>query len=90
MEFIGEFIFEMIFEGASEAIGSRRIPKYVRYPLTALVILFVTAVIGGVIIAGVLIAKDTPVCGLMLIAFGIFMAVLAAKRFTAELRSVSK
>ena len=89
MEFIGEFIIELVMEGASEAIRCKRIPKHIRYLLTAFVILFVALVIAAVIIAGILNLQTAPVCGGLLIAFGTFMAFLAAKHFIAELRSVS-
>ena len=88
MEFIGEFITEMVFEGASEAIHSKRIPKYIRYPLTAMVILFVVTIISAVITAGLSMLSTHIFCGVLLTLFGTLMASLASKHFSAELRAL--
>lgn len=88
MEFIGEFIAEMLSEGASEAIRCKRIPKYIRYPLAITVMAFVAAVIGIVFTAGVSLLSTKPVCGCLLAVFSSVMAVLAARHFSSELRSL--
>ncbi|MBO4877220.1 MAG: hypothetical protein J5501_04340 [Ruminococcus sp.] len=88
MEFIGEFIMEMLSEGASEAIGCKRIPKYIRYPLAIIVMTFVAAVIGIIFTIGVAMLSTNTICGTLLAVFGAVMAALAARHFSGELRAL--
>ena len=75
MDIIFEFVFELIAELTSSASTNPKVPKPVRFILTAVIILFCTAVIALIIIAGALILKKSVIAGLILIAVGIFLLI---------------
>ena len=52
MEFLLELIFELLFEGSMEAAKSRKVPRWIRYPLIVLLSLFILGVLGGVGVLG--------------------------------------
>ncbi len=72
MEFLFEMILELVLEGSFEASKSKNVPKPVRVLLAALVVLFFTAAIGIMVLAGILMIRDDSPLG------GAFMFVLAA------------
>ena len=43
MDYIIEFLLELVFEGTFEISKSEKVPKYIRYPLIVLVLLFFTS-----------------------------------------------
>jgi len=75
MDIIFELVFELIAELTSSASKNPKVPKPVRFILTAVIVLFCTAVIALIIIAGALILKKSVIAGLILIAVGIFMLI---------------
>lgn len=75
MEFIIEFILELVLESGIEASKSRRIPKYIRYPLIVMIALFFIAVIGIVFLAGILALKENIPLGIFIIAIGSFIVL---------------
>ena len=81
MDFIFELILELALEGSIEVSKNTKLPKSIRYFFICLIILFFTAVIGIVFIAGILIFKDNIYTGLFIIAIGIFMLVSSIMKF---------
>lgn len=81
MEFIFEFILELAMEGCIEASKSRKIPKYIRYPLIAIVVLFFIAVIGLLLLTGVLIIRENLLSGIFIILTGLLMLVMSIIKF---------
>ncbi len=67
MEFLVEFVFELLLEGGLVATYTKRIPKAIRYILTALIALFFTAVATFLIVLGVLLWRDSILGGALLI-----------------------
>lgn len=45
MEILFEFIFELLFEGSVEVAKSRKAPRWIRYPIIALLSLCIIAVV---------------------------------------------
>jgi hypothetical protein len=76
MELIIEFIIELLLEGSFELSKNLKTPKWLRYPLIALVILFFIAVIAIILIVGFLALEESTIIGLLLIiiaaAFGVY------------------
>ena len=89
MEYVFEFLTEVLLECASEAISCKKIPRYIRYPLTAFVILFVGAVIGGLMLAGITLFPESRIGGCIIIGIASVFAVLAVREFRKALRSDS-
>ena len=81
MELIFEFIIELLFEGVGEASQNKKINKFIRYPLIALIILFFTAFILLFVFMGVSILKDNIIGGILIIAFAIIFLILSIKKF---------
>ncbi len=81
MEYIFEFLLELILEGSIEVSKNRKIPKYIRYPLIVLIILFFIAVIGLVFLAGILSIKENIFVGLIFIVIGLMMLIASIIKF---------
>lgn len=80
-EFVMELIMELFLEGAMEASKSSKIPKYVRYPLIVIIILFFVAVIGLIFLAGILVLEKNVFVGILLILIGLWMLIMSAIKF---------
>jgi len=76
MEWLFEFIFELVLDGSMEISKSKKVPKYIRYPLIAILFLFVLAVIGLILYAGVLCFSENMLAGIFFILIGLFMVIM--------------
>lgn len=81
MEFIFEFILELVLEGGIEASKNSKIPKFVRYPLIVVISLFFIAVIGIIFLAGILSLRENILLGILLISLGLFMLIMSVIKF---------
>lgn len=75
MEFICEFIFEILFESSIEVSKNKKVSKYIRYPLIAIIFLFFIAVIGLIFFVGVIALKESVIAGIIFILIGLYMIV---------------
>lgn len=97
MDDLIEILVELIFELGVETSKNKKIPKYIRYPLIALILLLSIGVIGLIILIGTVILKDSLIGGILIILLGIVMAILGVMKFrkvylkksTLELNGVS-
>lgn len=76
MEYIIEFLLELVLEGSMEVSKSSKVPKYVRYPLIGILALFFLAVIGVLFAAGILSFKENAFAGILLISVGLFFVIM--------------
>ncbi len=91
MEYIFEFIMELVLEGGIEVSKSSKIPKYIRYPLIGILSLFFIAVIGLVFFTGILSLKENIPSGVFLILVGLFLLIMSVTRFRkAYLTKINK
>jgi hypothetical protein len=67
MEFIFEVIVGLIPDGSIEISKSRNVPNYIRYPLIAIISVFLVAVICLIFLVGVLSLRVNIGLGLLLI-----------------------
>lgn len=81
MESIIEIILELILEGGIEASKSSKIPKTVRYLITAIIVLLFITFIGFIFWVGVIVLNDNIPAGIFLILMGIVMTVLSVIKF---------
>lgn len=81
MEYIFEFILELVFEGIIEVSKRNKIPKYIRYPLIGIILLFFIAVIGLVIFTGIIFLNENIVLGIFLIVMGVLFLIKSAIKF---------
>ncbi len=75
MEYLFEFILELVLEGSIEASKSKKVPKPIRYMLITLIVLFFIAVIGIIFVAGFLSLKKSLIVGIFLILIGLIMLI---------------
>ncbi len=81
MEYIFEFIMELVLEGGIEVSKNSKISKYIRYPLIGILSLFFIAVIGLVFFAGILSLKENILSGILLILVGLYLLIMSVIRF---------
>lgn len=81
MEYLIEFILELVFEESIEASKNNKIPKYIRYPLIAIILLFFIAVIAIILLAGFLSFKENKIVGIFFILLGLFILVMSIIKF---------
>ncbi len=81
MEYIFEFIMELVLEGGIEVSKNSKIPKYIRYPLIGILSLFFIAVIGLVFFTGILSLKENILSGILLILVGLYLLIMSVIRF---------
>ena len=76
LEILFEIIGELFLEGGLEIAANKKISKWIRYPLALLLILFFTALIGGLIVIGISILDSNIAVGLFLIILGSILMVM--------------
>lgn len=81
MEYLFEFILELVLEGSIEASKSSKIPKWIRYLLILMISLFFIGVIGLVFWGGIIALKKNIFVGLFLILIGLFMLISSIIKF---------
>ncbi len=81
MEYFFEFLLELILEGSIEVSKCKKLPKWVRYPLIILIILFFLFVIGSLVLAGVLALKENLLGGIFILAVGLFLLIMSGVKF---------
>ncbi|MCI9001088.1 MAG: hypothetical protein HFJ26_09535 [Clostridia bacterium] len=81
MEYVFEFILELVFEGGIEVSKNNNIPKYIRYPLIIIISLFFIAVIGLIFFVGILSLKENMLLGICFILIGLFMLIMSVIKF---------
>lgn len=81
MEYIFEFILELVFEGSIELSKSNKLPKYIKYSLIIIIALFFIAVIGLIFLLGILSLKESILLGVLLILIGLFMFIMSVIKF---------
>ena len=81
MDFIFEFILELILEGGIAASKSRKVPKYIRYLFITVIAVFFTAVIGLILFTGFLMLKESLIGGTCIILIGFLMLIMSIIKF---------
>lgn len=81
MEYIIEFILELIFEVGVEASKSSKVPKFIRYLLITIISISFICVIGLIIFMGISILKNHILGGIIIILFGIFLFIMSIIKF---------
>lgn len=85
MELLFEFIFDLIFEESIEIAKSRKVSKWIRYPLITLISLFLIAVIGFIGIVGIALLTSYEEllnigAGIVLITIDIILIISVIKK----------
>lgn len=81
MEYIIEFILELIFELGVETSKSSKVPKPIRYLLITIISLIFIGVIGLIIFIGIVILKTNIIGGIIIILLGLVMLISSIIKF---------
>lgn len=81
MDIVLEFFLELIVDGGIEASGNKKLSRWIRYPLIALVILFFGAVIAMMFYLAFGLSSDEPVASVIFSLLGLFFLVGTVLKF---------
>ena len=84
MDFIIELIFEFLFDGMLETSKSNKVPKFIKYPLIVIILLFFVLVIGFIFIVSILAFKESIIAGILLIIIDLFLIIGTISKFKKE------
>ncbi len=80
MDFIFEILLDLIIEGCFEASTNKKLPKIIRYPLIALIVLLFISVIGGIFILGISLWNKNIYGSIFIISISIILLIAAIYR----------
>lgn len=81
MDIVLEFFLELIVDGGIEASGNKKLSRWIRYPLIALVVLFFGAVIAMMFYLAFGLSSDEPVASVIFPLLGLFFLVGTVLKF---------
>lgn len=81
MEFLIELILELLLEGSIEISSNKKVPKFIRYPLIAIIILFFLLITLGLCIIGISLFNENIYAGLLIIVIDIILVIGAIIKF---------
>lgn len=73
MDIVLEFFLELIVDGGIEASGNKKLSRWIRYPLIALVVLFFGAVIAMMFYLAFGLSSNEPVASVAFSSLGVFL-----------------
>lgn len=80
MDFIFEILLDLIIEGCFEVSTNKKVPKIIRYPLIALIVLFFISIIGGIFILGISLWNKNIYGSIFIILISIILLMAAIYR----------
>ena len=81
MDWLFEFILELVLESGIEASKNKKISKFIRYPIIFIITFFYLSIIGLIIVVGISILKDTILGGISLILIGLLIFIISFIKF---------
>ena len=81
MDFLIEFILEFVFEIGVEASENKKVPKFIRYFLIAILTIFFIAVIGLVYFISFVSIKENIILAIVFFILATFMLVASISKF---------
>ena len=75
MDDLIEFIIEFLFEVGGEVAIDKKVSKWIRYPIIALITIFYALIIGGLILFGISMIKENILVALLFIFIGLFLLI---------------
>lgn len=86
MEDLFELIFDALFEGLSFMATSPKIPKPLRYISAIFIFLFFAAVIGGLLVLGIILIAEHTFIGWFFLILGISFLIGAILKYKKAVR----
>lgn len=73
MDLVIKFILELLLEGGMEVSSNKKVSKWIRYPILAIILLFFASVIFGIMIVGFSMFSESLLAGIFMIVVGLFL-----------------
>ena len=90
MELLFEILFELIVEGSTEVAKNKKISKWIRYPIIAILSLFIISIIGLITSIGIILLFrndiNQRIAGLLFLIFGVVLIVSAIIKIKKEIK----
>ena len=77
-------------EGTMELSTNKKVPKWIRYPLAIILILFFTIIFGGLIYIVIKALTNNPVAGIILISLSLVLVIFGFRDFRKKLKNSVK
>ncbi len=84
MEYLIEFILELVFESGLEATKSNQIAKPIRYLILGIIALFFIAIVGLIYLAAFLLLKESIIGFIFMFLLATFILISAIIKFKKE------
>lgn len=84
MEYLIEFILELVLEGGIEVTKSNKVPKPIRYIILGIIALLFIAVIGVIYLSAFLFLKQSIIGFILFFVLATFMLISAIIKFKKE------
>lgn len=81
MEFLIEFLVELILEGSMEISKDEKMPKWLRYLCLTIITLVFGVVTIGMFILGIVVGKENIYAGLFFIIIGFILLISGIVKF---------
>lgn len=81
MDELIEIALDLIIDGGLEISSNKKISKWIRYPIIALISLFFLTVTIGLLVLGILILKQTILGGIFIIIISIILIISSIIKF---------
>lgn len=90
MSAILEFIAELIFDGAIELAKNKKVSKWIRYPMIAIISVFYLTILGIVLFCGYKLIKHNIIGGLTILGIASFILILAIYALRKEAKETTE
>lgn len=81
MEILFEFLLELVFEGSVELSSNKKVPKFIRYPLIVLIVLFFLLLIGGMFFVSFAFWSKNILASLLILVISIALLIASIIKF---------
>ena len=81
MEYLIEFLLDLIIEGSIELLPNEKIPKWIRCILAFIIILFFLTITIGLIVIGTMVLKESILGGIFIIIVGVILLICSIVKF---------
>ncbi|MBQ5917037.1 MAG: hypothetical protein IIW92_00540 [Lachnospiraceae bacterium] len=90
MSAILEFIAELIFDGAIELAKNKKVSKWIRYPMIAIISVFYLTILGIILFYGYKLIKHNIIGGLTILGIASFILILAIYALRKEAKETTE
>lgn len=86
MDILIEILIELIFEGSSELLKNKKVPKWIRIIIASIFVSLLCALI----VLGILILRKSIIGGIIIIVFGLFLLIGSIIKIRNHLKNNKK